>query len=160
MPRIGSRLDVALISGPVIFAIEFKVGESGYRRADIPIVPILVATEATWSDTALLVPHADGVYPPCRCNADGLAHLITEGLAHATGRSHDGTDWVTRRHPVLRNPGADQPAWAATGREQPTPLADSAAVAQPQIAGAGLAVRARPRRCDGRWRCRRASTGS
>jgi hypothetical protein len=39
-------------------------------------------------------------------------------------------------------------------------LADSAAEAQPPIAGAGLAVRARPRRCDGRWRCRRASTGS
>ena len=69
------------------------MGESGYRRADIPIVPILVATGATWSDTALLVPHADGVYPPCRCNADGLAHLITEGLAHVTGRSHDGTAW-------------------------------------------------------------------
>ena len=113
VPRIGSRLDVALISGPVIFAIEFKVGESAYRRADInqvwdyaldlknfhkgsheaTIVPILVATEATWSDTALLVPHADGVYPPCRCNADGLAHLITEGLAHATGRPLDATAW-------------------------------------------------------------------
>jgi hypothetical protein len=79
--------------GPVIFAIEFKVGESAYRRADIPIVPILVATEATWSNTALLVPHADGVYPPCRCNADGLAHLITEGLAHATGRALDATVW-------------------------------------------------------------------
>jgi hypothetical protein len=69
------------------------VGESAYRRADIPIVPILVATEATWSNTALLVPHADGVYPPCRCNADGLAHLITEGLAHATGRALDATVW-------------------------------------------------------------------
>jgi len=79
--------------GPVIFAIEFKVGESAYLRADIPIVPIPVATEATWSDTALLVPHADGVYPPCRCNADGLAHLITEGLAHATGRPLDATAW-------------------------------------------------------------------
>ena len=32
--------------GPVIFAIEFKVGKSAYRRADIPIIPILVATEA------------------------------------------------------------------------------------------------------------------
>ena len=35
VPRIGSRLDVVLISGPVIFAIEFKVGESDYRQADV-----------------------------------------------------------------------------------------------------------------------------
>ena len=65
VPRIGSRLDVVLISGPAIFAIEFKVGESDYRRADVnqvwdyaldlknfhkgshdaPIISILVATE-------------------------------------------------------------------------------------------------------------------
>ena len=94
VPRIGSRLDAVLISGPAIFAIEFKVGESIYRRTDInqvwdyaldlknfhkgsheaPIVPILVATEAPSSDTVLPVPHADGVYPHTRCSATGLAH--------------------------------------------------------------------------------------
>ena len=80
VPRIGSRLDVVLISGPAIFAIEFKVGESDYRRVDInqvwdyaldlknfhkgshdaPIIPMLVATEAPSSDMALPIPHADG----------------------------------------------------------------------------------------------------
>lgn len=35
VPRIGSRLDAVVISGPAIFAIEFKVGESNYRRADL-----------------------------------------------------------------------------------------------------------------------------
>ena len=113
VPRIGSRLDVVLISGPVIFAIEFKVGESDYRRADVnqvwdyaldlknfhkgshdaPIIPILVATEAPSSDMVLPVPHADGVYPPTRCNAEGLAHLINVGLAHTTGRSLDAIAW-------------------------------------------------------------------
>ncbi len=113
VPRIGSRLDVVLLSGPIIFAIEFKVGESDYRRADInqvwdyaldlknfhkgshdaPIVPILVATEALSSDMSLPVPHADGVYSPTRCNGEGLAHLIKEGLAHAAGRSLDAIAW-------------------------------------------------------------------
>ena len=113
VPRIGSRLDVVLISGPAIFAIEFKVGESDYRRVDInqvwdyaldlknfhksshdaPIIPMLVATEAPSSDMALPIPHADGVYPPTRCNPEGLAHLIQEGLARATGRSLDASAW-------------------------------------------------------------------
>ena len=113
VPRIGSRLDVALISGPVIFAIEFKVGESDYRRADVnqvwdyaldlknfhkgshnaPIIPILVATDAHSSDTTLPVPHPDGVYPPIRCNAEGLAHVIKEGLAQATGGLLDAVAW-------------------------------------------------------------------
>ena len=35
VPRIGSRLDAVLISGPVIFAIEFKVGETEFTREDM-----------------------------------------------------------------------------------------------------------------------------
>jgi len=113
VPRIGSRLDAVLISGPAIFAIEFKVGESNYRRADInqvwdyaldlknfhkgsheaPIVPILIATEAPSSDTVLPVPHADGVYPPTRCCASGLAPLIRGALAQTTGCPLDSIAW-------------------------------------------------------------------
>lgn len=112
VPRLGSRIDAVLISGPTIFAIEFKVGESNYRRTDLnqvwdyaldlknfhkgshdaPIVPILVATAAASSDAALPAAHADGVYPPARCNAEGLAHLISEGLANA-GNPLDATAW-------------------------------------------------------------------
>ena len=58
-----------------------------------PIVPILVATEAASSDTALPIPHADGVYPPTRCNTEGLAHLVKEGLAYANGRPLDAIAW-------------------------------------------------------------------
>ena len=35
IPRLGSRIDAALISGPVIFAIEFKVGEADFKRGDL-----------------------------------------------------------------------------------------------------------------------------
>ena len=35
VPRIGSRIDAVLIVGPIIFVIEFKVGEKEIKREDI-----------------------------------------------------------------------------------------------------------------------------
>ena len=35
VPRIGSRLDAVLISGPVIFVIEFKVGQAKINQTDL-----------------------------------------------------------------------------------------------------------------------------
>lgn len=113
VPRIGSRIDAVLISGPAIFVIEFKVGATDFKRDDLnqvwdyaldlknfhkashhaPIIPILVATHAPWSDTVLLVPHADNVSPPVRCNSKGLRQLIHAGLDHATGDSIDTQKW-------------------------------------------------------------------
>jgi hypothetical protein len=63
VPRLGSRIDAVLISGPAIFPIEFKCGEREYHAADLnqawdyaldfknfhlasheaPILPILLA---------------------------------------------------------------------------------------------------------------------
>ncbi len=34
VPRLGSRIDAALISGSAIFPIEFKCGATDFRRAD------------------------------------------------------------------------------------------------------------------------------
>ena len=113
VPRIGTRLDAVLISGPAIFAIEFKVGERDFKRDDLnqvwdyaldlknfhqashhaPIFPILVATNALQSETVLPLPHADNVYPPLRCNSDGLRHLIWAGLADAVGDNLDARQW-------------------------------------------------------------------
>src|SRR5205823_5023650 len=65
IPRMGRRIDVVLVIGPIVFVIEFKVGEKSFDRAavdqvwdyaldlknfheashSVPIVPILVATE-------------------------------------------------------------------------------------------------------------------
>ena len=66
IPRMGRRADVILVAGPVVFVLEFKVGERKLQRADIEqvwdyaldlknfheashgawIAPVLVATEA------------------------------------------------------------------------------------------------------------------
>ena len=35
IPRMGRRIDVVLVIGPVIFAVEFKVGEKAFDRAAI-----------------------------------------------------------------------------------------------------------------------------
>jgi hypothetical protein len=93
VPRIGSRIDAVLVSGPVLFVIEFKVGAEAFSRDDLnqvwdyaldlknfhreshaaAIVPILVATHASRSDVVLSEPYSDGVYPSVTSNRDGLA---------------------------------------------------------------------------------------
>lgn len=113
VPRLGSRIDAVVISGPVVFPIEFKVGESKYYRGardqawdyaldlknfhqashSAPILPILVATEAgpgsrTWSEG-----HADGVRPPFLTNKEGLARAIRAGLELEPGPARDGVAW-------------------------------------------------------------------
>ena len=113
VPRIGSRIDAVLISGPTIFAIEFKVGETHFKRDNInqvwdyaldlknfhkashnaSIIPMLVATNAPQSETALPAPHDDQVFPPVRCNSEGLRYLIQAGLERAVGHKLDARQW-------------------------------------------------------------------
>ena len=115
VPRIGSRIDAVFVSGTVIFPIEFKVGESAFKRNDInqvwdyaldlknfhkeshhaPIIPILVATRAEKSDTILLDPHSDNVYNPLLCNSEGLRNLIQAGLNRELGFPLDAHKWGT-----------------------------------------------------------------
>src|SRR5512139_223139 len=84
IPRMGRRIDAVVLSGPVVFVVEFKVGEKEFERAAldqvwdyaldlknfheashaVAIVPILVATEATASPTPTLQADEDRVYRP------------------------------------------------------------------------------------------------
>ncbi len=84
VPRLGSRIDAVLVSGPAIFPIEFKCGERQFRLADYnqawdyaldlknfhaashnaPILPILVATESEIADQDWQPAGAAGVRPP------------------------------------------------------------------------------------------------
>jgi len=113
VPRIGSRIDAVIISGPAVFPIEFKVGETEFKRADLnqvwdyaldlknfhqashhaPIVPILVATHAPESDEILPAPHSDGVFAPVRCNSEGLRNLVSAGIRRTEGRGLDAKTW-------------------------------------------------------------------
>ena len=81
---MGRRIDVVLVIGPVIFAVEFKVGEKTFDRSaidqvwdygldlknfheashDASIVPILIATEAMECPRIEWEADADMLYRP------------------------------------------------------------------------------------------------
>lgn len=113
VPRLGSRLDAAFISGPIILPIEFKVGEAEFKRDHVNqvwdyaldlknfhqashgavIIPILVCTDAAGSDETLHDPAPDGVCRPARCNSEGLQHLLLSGLEISHGERLDPEKW-------------------------------------------------------------------
>lgn len=113
VPRIGSRIDAVLVTGPAVVVIEFKVGEHEFRIADrnqvwdyaldlknfhqashaAPIVPILVATEATDAVPYLLNPADDGVFPPVMCNATRLSEAVHLARSHTSGAQLDALAW-------------------------------------------------------------------
>ena len=118
VPRLGSRIDAALITGPAVFAIEFKCGEKrfttdAYNQAwdygldlknfhqgshDAPIFPMLVATAATGGDDRWASAHPDGVRPPRRATPSGLRRALDEALLSATGPHLDGAAWGRARY--------------------------------------------------------------
>jgi len=113
IPRMGRRVDVILVLGSVIFALEFKVGEKIYDRAaieqvwdyaldlknfheashNVAIAPILVATEATPTSTKFEADE-DNVYRPVLTNAASLRNTLELGLSLAKGSALDAQAWA------------------------------------------------------------------
>jgi len=97
IPRMGKRIDVVLIIGPVIFVLEFKVGEKEFTTAGLDqvcdyaldlknfhetsysclIAPILIATNALpVVCTICPTPQNDKLLFPIRCSTHSLAQVI------------------------------------------------------------------------------------
>ena len=113
VPRLGKRIDAVLISGPAVFTMEFKCGEHEYKAADYnqawdyaldlknfhlgshnaPILPILIATDATSTNARWQGPDSDGVRPPRRCCAEDLNPVLAQGLTLVSGPCLDGEAW-------------------------------------------------------------------
>ena len=113
IPRMGRRVDAVVLIGPVVFVLEFKVGERTFDRAGVDqvwdyaldlknfhkashsasIVPILVATEATESPTSELHVDEDRVYRPVCIHPGGLREAIDLILRAVTGEVLDGDQW-------------------------------------------------------------------
>ncbi len=93
IPRMGERIDVLLVIGPVIFVLEFKTGAREYTRYaldqvtdyaldlknfhetshDRLVAPVLIATGARNVLTLVeKTPHNDDLLAPIRVNAEGL----------------------------------------------------------------------------------------
>src|SRR5204863_8257550 len=104
IPRMGRRIDVALVIGPVVFAIEFKVGEKTFDRAaldqvwdygldlknfheashDVSVVPILIATEAAMCPSTLQSDE-DKVYRPVSANPEIFRQVIDLAVETISG---------------------------------------------------------------------------
>ncbi len=114
IPRLGSRVDAVIISGSAIIPVECKIGANQFGQHDVNqawdyaldlknfhsashvpmIFPILMASEASGSESTWAPAHADGVCPPRRVNKAGLGPAIREAISLSSGPEIDGDVWV------------------------------------------------------------------
>jgi len=113
IPRMGRRIDAVLLIGPVVFVVEFKVGESTFDRVavdqvwdyaldlknfheashGVSIVPVLIATAARESAPIELQPDADRVYRPILVNTDGFRKVVDLAQQSVGGSALDAQQW-------------------------------------------------------------------
>jgi hypothetical protein len=119
IPRMGRRIDVVLLIGPVIFVLEFKVGEQQFTASasdqtcdyalDLKnfhessheqfIAPILIATEAIdVKPTIALTPQNDKLFFPINTNANLLEEAIRKVLSFTDGKDIDRSHWESGRY--------------------------------------------------------------
>ena len=108
IPRMGKRIDVVLLIGPVIFVLEFKVGESAFSTYALDqvcdyaldlknfhessynhfIAPVLIPTAARRvPPTVYATPQNDKLFSPIRCTVALLGEVIDDVLHHAEGEA-------------------------------------------------------------------------
>ncbi len=118
LPRIGRRVDVVLVINHVVLVVEFKAGEKEFHRRAIdqvwdyaldlknfhepshaiPLVPVLIATQAESVDLALTTPAHDGVYEPVRIGRGQLGLLLHRLTAENASQCIDGLAWGAGRY--------------------------------------------------------------
>ncbi len=121
IPRMGRRIDVVLVIGTVVFAVEFKVGEKTFDRSaidqvwdygldlknfheashDASIVPLLIATEATECPLVELQADADKLYRPVVLDPASFRAILDAALAEIGGATMDADAWsLASYHPT------------------------------------------------------------
>ncbi|HTQ78045.1 MAG TPA: DUF2075 domain-containing protein [Burkholderiales bacterium] len=114
IPRMGARIDAVLLVGPIVFVLEFKVGAKTFDRGaidqvwdygldlknfhaashEVPIVPVLVATEAQSHLRLELERDDDNLYRPARANAETLASFIRRARQSILGAVVEDSQWA------------------------------------------------------------------
>ena len=115
IPRLGKRLDVALLFEGIVFCLEFKVGESRILEGDIDqvldyaldlknfhkfsedriIAPILIATNYRNSSTAIQMSvYDDKIINPIVTGKTGITTLIEEVLKKFPNESPVNPNWI------------------------------------------------------------------
>ncbi|MFO1458728.1 MAG: DUF2075 domain-containing protein [Verrucomicrobiota bacterium] len=115
IPRMGRRVDVILVVGPVVFALEFKVGEKRFDRGaieqvwdyaldlknfhagshDVAIVPILVVTENLERPEPRIQMDVDRVFRPILSHSEGLRVAIEAALKIVFGSPLNPQAWAS-----------------------------------------------------------------
>lgn len=114
IPRMGQRIDVLLILGPVIFVLEFKVGAKEFTSYAIDqvvdyaldlknfhetshkqiIAPILIATEAVAGLFAVsATANEPTLLDPIKCSSSQLTAVLEAILQFASGPKINPADW-------------------------------------------------------------------
>lgn len=114
IPRMGRRIDVVLLIGPVIFVLEFKVGEKEFPSHaldqvwdyaldlknfhepshDRYIAPILIATQADAANPIIAAtPKRDQLFFPISSSVDLFGSVIEQVLSFAEGPDIDTREW-------------------------------------------------------------------
>ena len=111
---MGRRVDAVLITGSVVFVIEFKVGAAEFEPSAIeqvwdyaldlknfhaashgvPIAPILVATEVKTTSFADLKIDPDGVYRPISAPPTFLKEVVYSVCSRSSGPLIDYREWI------------------------------------------------------------------
>ena len=115
IPRLGKRIDVALLYCGIVFCLEFKVGESRILESDIDqvldyaldlknfhkfsedkvIVPILIATKyAKQSDSIQMSIYDDRVINPLLTGENGIFDLIEKVTHRFPNETPVNKDWI------------------------------------------------------------------
>lgn len=121
IPRMGRRIDVALLFEDVLVILEFKVGSAEFDRSAIDqvwdyaldlknfhsashsakIVPVLVATEAKEPPLYALSCGADGVYEPLLVCPSDLRQVLDTIISEVHGAELDAESWyLAPYHPT------------------------------------------------------------
>ncbi len=119
IPRMGKRIDAVLLIGPVLFVLEFKIGEKDFTSyalnqaydyaldlknfhetsRELFIAPIVIATNSSTPLTTITsTVHNDKVLAPIRCNVETLPDTLRRLLEFANGGAIDPSLWESGRY--------------------------------------------------------------
>lgn len=117
IPRMGKRIDAVLLIDGIVFVVEFKVGSKEFTGADVnqvwdyaldlkyfheeshhlPIIPILIATNARENDI-LLFQYDDQIVRPILSNGDNIADIIRQSQLIFPSTHIDNYLWSISRY--------------------------------------------------------------
>lgn len=113
IPRMGKRVDAVLLMRGLVIVVEFKVGDEEYKMSSLdqvmdyaldlknfheashqlPIVPMLVATEAPAVSNHYAA-YPDLVYKPLKANQWNFAEVLTATVDAIHGHAFDASAWM------------------------------------------------------------------